>query len=87
MWSLAATLYAAADFGLAEDEEPAITEDLELLLSSMADDAAADRIELELAVQLALDGFTVAAAAAGGSASGCVAERRLTWNRGRRDGA
>eukprot|EP00039_Didymoeca_costata_P005054 m.78066 g.78066 ORF g.78066 m.78066 type:complete len:544 (+) comp12654_c0_seq5:101-1732(+) len=58
-YALAATLYFAADFGLSEEEEPGITEDLEIVMSSMADESEEERLTLQFVIDLTLDGLTV----------------------------
>ena len=60
-FSLAATLYAAADFGLPVDEEPKISEDMELVFSSMTDENIAERLDLEYVVDLTNDALVVCA--------------------------
>lgn len=59
VFSLAVTLFLAADFHLTEDEEPAISEDMELLLSTMTDEVAANRVDLQTVSDLAADGLIV----------------------------
>ena len=58
-FSLAATLYAAADYGLPVDEEPKISEDMELVLSSMTDDNVSERLDLEYVIDLTNDALLV----------------------------
>eukprot|EP00040_Diaphanoeca_grandis_P019723 m.104334 g.104334 ORF g.104334 m.104334 type:complete len:669 (+) comp27562_c0_seq5:236-2242(+) len=59
VFSLAATLFMAADYNLPDEEEPAITEEMELLLSSMTDEDVADRATLAETAELAADGLMV----------------------------
>eukprot|EP00038_Savillea_parva_P012635 m.205956 g.205956 ORF g.205956 m.205956 type:complete len:653 (+) comp23146_c0_seq1:254-2212(+) len=57
VFALAATLYAAADHCLPEDEEPSLNEEMELLLSSMADDDVSERADLDTIRELAAAGL------------------------------
>eukprot|EP00041_Stephanoeca_diplocostata_P033429 m.1103912 g.1103912 ORF g.1103912 m.1103912 type:complete len:247 (-) comp24335_c0_seq8:2264-3004(-) len=57
VFSLAASLFMAADYGLPDDREAETSEEMEYLLSNMSDDDVSDRIELDLVADLAADGL------------------------------
>eukprot|EP00049_Salpingoeca_infusionum_P009331 m.154969 g.154969 ORF g.154969 m.154969 type:complete len:206 (+) comp14303_c0_seq9:282-899(+) len=47
VFSIGAVLFTAADFGLEQDEEPSLSQDLELLISVMTDESDSMRISLQ----------------------------------------
>jgi hypothetical protein len=57
VFALAATLYSAADHGLPDDQEPSLNEEMELLLSTMADDDPDERADLDTIQELAAAGL------------------------------
>lgn len=59
VFSLAASLFMSADYGLPDDREAETSEEMEYLLSNMSDDDVTERIELDLVADLASDGLTL----------------------------
>jgi hypothetical protein len=56
-FGVAATLFSAADHDLPEDEEPSLDVEMELLLSTMADDDPEERNDFDVVRELAVAGL------------------------------
>lgn len=59
VYSLGAALFAAADYGLSDDEEPALSEELELLFSCITTEQRDERTKIHDLIEIARAGLII----------------------------